>query len=124
MEGLFLSVNGTNITVKGSSSSFLDGHGAPYLDGLANGGGAIKPKFFKANNLTTSALECITILNAPLNSFSISHIANLLRRDIIIDNGAGDFGIGYNPDAFDITTPTTWSLLVQGCGIRTTVSQL
>jgi hypothetical protein len=46
--GSLFSVSGTNITVKGAPGSFLDGQGALYWDGLGNGGGVTKPKFFKA----------------------------------------------------------------------------
>lgn len=124
MEDSLLAVSTTNVTVVGSPSSFLDGNGALYSDGLGNGGGAINPKF-KVNNLTTSVLESITILNAPLNSFSISYIENLPTRYFIIDNMVGYFGIGYNLDELGIhTTPTAWPSLVRGCGSRTTVSQL
>lgn len=65
--GSIFSVSGTNTTMKRSPGSFPDGHSALHWDGLGNGGGVIKPKFFKANNLTNYVLESIPILNAPLN---------------------------------------------------------
>jgi polygalacturonase len=105
--GSLFSVSGTNITVKGAPGSVLDGQGALYWDGLGNGGGVTKPKFFKANNLNNSVLDSITILNAPINSFSINYIETLLVKDITIDNSAGDVANGgHNTDAFDIQVLT------------------
>lgn len=48
--GSLFSVSGDSITVKGAPGSVLDGQGAFWWDGLGNGGGKTKPKFFKANN--------------------------------------------------------------------------
>lgn len=48
--GSLFSVSGNNITVKGAPGSVLDGQGALWWDGLGNGGGKTKPKFFKANH--------------------------------------------------------------------------
>lgn len=102
------SISGNNITVKGAPGSVLDGQGALWWDGLGNGGGTTKPKFFKANYLNDSVLDSIYILNAPINSFSINYINNLLVKDIVVNNTAGDeLGsdgetLGHNTDAFDI----------------------
>lgn len=106
--GSLFSVSGNNITVKGAPDSVLDGQGALWWDGQGNGGGVTKPKFFKANNLNDSVLDSIYILNAPINSFSINYINNLLVKDIVVNNTAGDeLGsdgetLGHNTDAFDI----------------------
>lgn len=48
--GSLVSVSGTNVTVRGAPGAVLDGRGALWWDGLGNGGGKTKPKFFKANN--------------------------------------------------------------------------
>lgn len=94
--------------MRGAAGSVLDGQGALWWDGLGNGGGVTKPKFFKANNLNDSVLDSIYILNAPINSFSINYINNLVVKDITINNTAGDTlasngkARGHNTDAFDI----------------------
>lgn len=106
--GSLFSVSGNNITVRGAPGSVLDGQGALWWDGEGNGGGVTKPKFFKANNLNDSVLDSIYILNAPINSFSINYINNLLVKDIVVNNTAGDeLGsdgntVGHNTDAFDV----------------------
>lgn len=106
--GPLFSVSGNNITVKGAAGSVLDGQGALWWDGLGNGGGVTKPKFFKANNLNDSVLDSIYILNAPMNSFSINYVNNLVVDGIIVDNKAGEeltasnVTRGHNTDAFDI----------------------
>jgi polygalacturonase len=70
-------------------------------DGLGGGGGKIKPKFFKANDLTDSILEGITIRNAPKNSFSINGVTRLTVKNITIDGSAGT-SKGKNTDGFNI----------------------
>lgn len=71
-------------------------------DGLGGGGGKIKPKFFKANDLVDSVLEGITIKNAPKNSFSLNRVTRLTVRNNVVDDKAGDAGGGHNTDAFNI----------------------
>lgn len=94
--------------MRGAAGSVLDGQGALWWDGLGNGGGVTKPKFFKANNLNDSVLDSLYLLNAPINSFSINYINNLVVKDITINNTAGDVLAsngktrGHNTDAFDI----------------------
>lgn len=66
-----------------------------------------KPKFFKANNLNDSVLDSINVQNAPKNFFSINYVNNLLVKDVICNNTAGDElqdgkTLGHNTDAFDI----------------------
>lgn len=67
-----------------------------------------KPKFFKANNLNDSVLDSINIQNAPKNFFSINYVNNLLVKDVVCNNTAGDElnadgrTLGHNTDAFDI----------------------
>ncbi|KUI63775.1 putative endopolygalacturonase C [Cytospora mali] len=107
-EGSLVSVSGNNITVKGAAGSVLDGQGALWWDGLGGNGGVTKPKFFKANHLNDSVLDGIYILNAPKNSFSINYINNLLIKNVVVNNTAGDelnsdgITLGHNTDAFDI----------------------
>lgn len=48
--GPLFSVSGNYITVTGAPGSVLDGQGSLWWDGLGNGGGRTKPKFFKANH--------------------------------------------------------------------------
>lgn len=67
-----------------------------------------KPKFFKANNLNDSVLDSINIQNAPKNFFSLNYVNNLLVKDVICNNTAGDElnadgrTLGHNTDAFNI----------------------
>ncbi|KAK7741795.1 hypothetical protein SLS53_004859 [Cytospora paraplurivora] len=109
-EGSLFSVSGNNITVKGAAGSVLDGQGALWWDGLGGNGGVTKPKFFKANHLNDSVLDGIYILNAPKNSFSINYINNLVVKNVVINNTAGNEldsdgkTLGHNTDAFDINT--------------------
>ncbi|CZR54943.1 related endopolygalacturonase C [Phialocephala subalpina] len=100
-EGPLFSVSGNQIAVKGDPGSVLDGQGALWWDGLGGGGGKIKPKLFKANDLTDSILEGITIRNAPKNSFSINRVTRLTVKDITIDDSAGT-SKGKNTDGFNI----------------------
>lgn len=107
-EGSLFSISGNNITIKGAPGHVLDGQGALWWDGLGGGGGVTKPKFFKANNLNDSVLDSINIQNAPKNFFSINYVNNLLVKDVVCNNTAGDElnadgrTLGHNTDAFDI----------------------
>ncbi|KAH8662603.1 glycoside hydrolase [Xylariales sp. PMI_506] len=99
--GPLFSVSGNSITVRGAAGSVLDGQGALYWDGMGNSGGVTKPKFFKANNLNDSVLDSITILNAPINSFSLNHVNNLTVQDVTVDDAAGA-ALGKNTDGFNV----------------------
>lgn len=94
--------------MKGAAGHVLDGQGALWWDGLGNGGGVTKPKFFKANYLNDSVLDSINILNAPINAYSLNYVYNLTLRNVIVNNTAGEaltsskVTKGHNTDAFDI----------------------
>lgn len=65
-----------------------------------------KPKFFQAHDLTDSLIETITILNPPVQVFSINGVSNLELAYITIDASAGD-SLGKNTDGFDIGSSDT-----------------
>lgn len=106
-EGPLFAVSGTNIKVAGTSAtdSILNGNGASYWDGEGGSGGKTKPKFFQAHDLTDSVIEDLTILNPPVQVFSINGASNLELAYITVDASAGD-SLGKNTDAFDIGSST------------------
>lgn len=77
-----------------------------YWDGEGSDGGKTKPKFFQAHDLTDSLIEQITILNPPVQVFSINGVQNLELAYITVDASAGD-SLGANTDAFDIGSSDT-----------------
>jgi polygalacturonase len=101
--GPLFAVSGTGITVAGSNAktAILNGNGASYWDGEGGSGGKTKPKFFQAHDLTNSLIESLTILNPPVQVFSINGASNLELAYITVDASAGD-SLGKNTDAFDI----------------------
>ncbi|PVH78555.1 glycoside hydrolase family 28 protein [Cadophora sp. DSE1049] len=102
-EGSLVSISGNKITIKGDPGSVLDGQGALWWDGLGGNGGKIKPKFFKANDLTDSLIQSITIKNAPKNSFSLNRVTRLTIKDVTVDDSDGDYATGgHNTDGFNI----------------------
>ncbi|KAJ4391499.1 hypothetical protein N0V93_005117 [Gnomoniopsis smithogilvyi] len=107
-EGPLFAVSGTNIKVAGLSSgtSVLNGNGPSYWDGEGGSGGVTKPKFFQAHDLTDSLIETLTILNPPVQAFSINGASNLELAYITVDASAGD-SLGKNTDAFDIGASDT-----------------
>jgi polygalacturonase len=106
--GPLFAVSGTGITVAGESGggSILNGNGASYWDGEGGSGGVTKPKFFQAHDLTDSLIETLTILNPPVQVFSINGASNLELAYITIDASAGD-SLGKNTDGFDIGSSDT-----------------
>lgn len=109
-EGPLFAVSGTNVKVAGeaSGSSILDGQGALYWDGEGGNGGVTKPKFFQAHDLTDSLIETLTILNPPVQVFSINGASNLELAYITVDASDGDTDdLGHNTDAFDIGSSDT-----------------
>lgn len=100
-EGPLFAVSGTGITVTGKSSGILNGNGASYWDGEGGSGGVTKPKLFQAHDLTDSTIEALTILNPPVQVFSINGASNLAVTSVTIDASAGD-SLGKNTDGFDI----------------------
>ncbi|KAH9208964.1 BcPG4, endopolygalacturonase 4 [Leptodontidium sp. 2 PMI_412] len=100
-EGPLFSVSGTGIKVAGLSGSTLDGNGAQYWDGGGGDSGKTKPKFFAAHKITNGLIEQLTIVNPPVQVFSINGCTNTQFAYITIDAKAGD-SLGKNTDAFDI----------------------
>ncbi|TVY91195.1 Endopolygalacturonase [Lachnellula willkommii] len=107
-EGPLFAVSGTDIKVAGEASggSILNGNGASYWDGGGGSSGVTKPKFFQAHDLTDSLIETLTILNPPVQVFSINGASNLELAYITIDASAGD-SLGKNTDGFDIGSSDT-----------------
>lgn len=109
-DGPLFAVSGTNVKVAGESSgsSVLDGQGALYWDGEGSNGGVTKPKFFQAHDLTDSLIETLTILNPPVQVFSINGASNLEVAYVTIDASDGDDDdLGHNTDGFDIGSSDT-----------------
>lgn len=104
--GPLVSVSGTDITVTGASGSVLNGDGSLWWDGEGSNGGKTKPKFFYAHDIESSSISGITILNSPVQVFSIDGSTDLTMTDITIDNSAGDSGGAANTDGFDIGDST------------------
>ncbi|OLN86865.1 Polygalacturonase 2 [Colletotrichum chlorophyti] len=97
--GPLFAVSGKSITIRGSGT--LDGQGASYWDGGGSSSGKTKPKFFQAHDLTNSRIQDITILNAPVQVFSINNVKTLHVDSVTINNKAGT-SQGKNTDGFDI----------------------
>ncbi|KAF7954898.1 uncharacterized protein EAE97_000157 [Botrytis byssoidea] len=102
-EGPLFAVSGNNVKVAGSNAdtAILNGNGASYWDGEGGSGGKTKPKFFQAHDLTNSLIGNLTILNPPVQVFSINSVSNLELAYITVDASAGD-ALAKNTDAFDI----------------------
>ncbi|KFY19568.1 hypothetical protein V491_04353 [Pseudogymnoascus sp. VKM F-3775] len=99
-EGPLVSVSGTDITVTGSGT--LDGNGASYWDGGGGSSGVTKPKFFAAHNMNgNSKIDSITILNSPVQAWSVGSSTGLTISGVTLNNKAGT-SLGKNTDAFDI----------------------
>jgi polygalacturonase len=64
-----------------------------------------KPKFFQAHNIDGGLIEQITILNPPVQVFSINGCTDTEFAYITVDGSAGD-SLGKNTDAFDIGSST------------------
>jgi polygalacturonase len=117
--GPLISVAGTGVTVQGSGT--LDGQGAKYWDGQGSNGGqsaslylytclradsrVAKPKFFYAHNMNGGSIRGITILNSPVQVFSINGATGLTVDSVTVDDSAGT-AEGHNTDAFDIGSST------------------
>ncbi|KAH8657737.1 BcPG4, endopolygalacturonase 4 [Xylariales sp. PMI_506] len=106
-DGPLFAVSGTGIKVTGTSesASILDGQGASYWDGEGGSGGKTKPKFFQAHSLTDSTIELLTILNPPVQVFSIDDASDLTISYVTIDAKDGD-SLGKNTDGFDVGSST------------------
>jgi polygalacturonase len=66
---------------------------------------AAKPKFFYAHKMTNSNINGITILNSPVQVFSINDANGLTVNGVTVDDSAGT-SQGHNTDAFDIGSST------------------
>jgi polygalacturonase len=97
-----VSVSGTDITVTGASGSTLNGDGSRWWDGEGSNGGKTKPKFFYAHNLISSTITGISILNSPVQVFSVDDSQQLTLSDITIDDSAGNTEGAANTDGFDV----------------------
>ncbi|KAL7747577.1 hypothetical protein RI367_007018 [Sorochytrium milnesiophthora] len=100
-DGPLLHISGKNITVDGSGAT-LDGNGPQYWDGHGGNGGKVKPKFFSLQGSRGGQVSNIRVVNSPVQVFSIGSCQNLTVSDIVIDNSAGDNGLAFNTDAFDV----------------------
>lgn len=105
-EGPLFAVSGTGIKVAGASGSSLDGLGASYWDGGGGSSGKTKPKFFQAHNIVNGLIEQLTIVNPPVQVFSINACTNTEFAYITVDASAGD-ALAKNTDAFDIGSSDT-----------------
>jgi len=121
--GPLVSVSGTGITVTGASGSVLNGLGPDYWDGKGSNGGKTKPKFFYAHRMTSSTITGISILNSPVQVFSIDSSTNLNLIDITINDSEGTSnGLGANTDGFDIGESTNIYISGANVQIKTIVS--
>ncbi len=79
-------------------------------------GGVTKPKFFYAHDLTgTSTISGLSIVNYPVQCFSINGADGLTISDVTIDNSAaGD--LGHNTDAFDVGSST--NVVISGAIVK------
>ena len=115
--GPLVSVSGTDITVTGASGSVLDGQGALWWDGKGTNGGKKKPKFFYAHKMISSTITGISILNSPVQVFSIDNSQDLALNGITIDDSAGDASaLGHNTDAFDVGDST--GITISGANVK------
>lgn len=104
--GPLMSVSGRNILVQGQASSVIDGQGYRWWDGKGNNGGKSKPSLFLANHLVDSRIESLSVLNTPVNAFTITRADNLYIHNVRIDNSLGDKKGAHNSDGFNIGLST------------------
>lgn len=101
----------------GASRSVLDGQGALWWDGEGSNGGKTKPTFFYAHDMISSTITGISILNSPVQVFSIDGSEDLALNDITIDDSAGDANaLGHNTDAFDVGDST--GITISGANVK------
>ncbi|KPV72000.1 glycoside hydrolase family 28 protein [Rhodotorula graminis WP1] len=98
-EGPLMLIQGKDVTFNGGGHK-LDGQGAKLWDGYgSNSGGVTKPKFFKVK--MSGVMDNFTLLNQPVQGFSVSNPAKLVI--IIVDVRAGA-AKGHNTDGFDLSS--------------------
>jgi galacturan 1,4-alpha-galacturonidase len=52
--------------------------------------------------MTSSTINCLNVLNTPVQAFSINQATGLTVSNVHIDNSLGDSKGGHNTDAFDV----------------------
>ncbi|GAA5838996.1 hypothetical protein JCM9279_002562 [Rhodotorula babjevae] len=98
-EGPLMLIQGKDVTFNGGGHK-LDGQGAKVWDGMGGNGGVKKPKFFKVK--MSGVMDNFTLLNQPVQGFSVSNPAKLVMSNIIVDVRAGA-AKGHNTDGYDIS---------------------
>ncbi|KAL1505593.1 hypothetical protein ABEB36_005122 [Hypothenemus hampei] len=110
-DGPLVTINGTNITVRGESGSVIDGLGQYYWDGQG-GWSNSKPQFFTIEAFGGSIFRDIYVINTPKDVVQITNSDNVIFTDWFIDDFDGDLGVaepgkeGHNTDAFDVWNST------------------
>nr|XP_018264935.1 uncharacterized protein I303_03117 [Kwoniella dejecticola CBS 10117]OBR87093.1 hypothetical protein I303_03117 [Kwoniella dejecticola CBS 10117] len=105
-EGPMFIIDGDDITFNGVGHTF-DGQGATYWDGQGSNGGKTKPKFMKIK--MSGVFSDLTVLNAPVQAFSVGNTEPLKITGVTVDDRAGDeLGsdgktLGHNSDCFDVS---------------------
>ncbi|PMD42716.1 glycoside hydrolase family 28 protein [Hyaloscypha variabilis F] len=111
---------GANVTVTSAPGAIIDGNGQAYWDGQGSNGGVPKPDhFIVVNKLTAgSVVENLHIQNWPTHLFSISSCSNVIMRNLLLDNSAGDapnaisdgLPAAHNSDGFDLSTSENFTI--------------
>jgi len=109
-----ITFGGKNVTITSAPGAIIDGNGQAYWDGLGSNGGVPKPDHFIVVNKMTggSVIENLHIQNWPVHLFSISSSSDLIMRDMLLDNSAGDapnnrsngLAAAHNSDGFDVSS--------------------
>lgn len=100
-QGPLVAISGNGLTITGASDSVLDGNGADYWDNMGEDGPA-KPKFFAIRAMRSSNIDGITLMDTPVQAFSISNVQDLTMTNCVVDNRAGDGAGAKNTDGFNI----------------------
>lgn len=113
--GPLISVSGNSITIEGAPGHVIDCQGDRWWDNKGTNGGKKKPRFFSANNVHSSTIKSLNVLNAPVQAFSITSASNLKIYDITVDDSAGNTHGGHNTDGINISGSTgvhIWNITV------------
>lgn len=100
-QGPLVAISGNSLTIAGASNSVLDGNGGDYWDNMGEDGPA-KPKFFAIRAMRSSNIDGITLMNTPVQAFSISNVQDLIMTNCVVDNRAGDGAGAKNTDGFNV----------------------
>jgi polygalacturonase len=116
-----ITIGGESITITASPGAIIDGNGQGYWDGLGSNGGVPKPDHFIVVKkvIGNSVIQNMYIRNWPVHLFSISSCSNLVFRDLVLNNTAGDapnsqsngLPAAHNSDGFDVSTSS--NLVIQ-----------